>query len=67
METNHCQEYVGVPVGGIPPVTTSTWPAFIEVVLTVGTAGAVSAEFTVTANAGDEVCVSGDVALSITT
>jgi hypothetical protein len=54
-------------VGGIAAVTTNAWLVFSEVALTVGTAGAVNAEFTVTANAGDDVCVSGEVAPSITT
>jgi hypothetical protein len=45
----------------------SPWFTFNDVALNVGTAGATSAEFTVTAEAAEEVPDSGAVAPSVTT
>jgi hypothetical protein len=63
---SHCHEYVDVPVDGIVPVTTNVWSTSIAVALTVDTMGGVRARFTITTDA-EEVCASGDVALSVTT
>jgi hypothetical protein len=58
---------VGVPVDGIDAVTFNTSLEARDVALTVGTIGAVNAELTATVADADDVCVSGEVALSVTT
>lgn len=65
-ETSHCHEYGAVPVDGIVPVTVSVWSASSAVALTVGAAGAVSAELTATLDDGEENAVSEVVAESVT-
>jgi hypothetical protein len=57
---------VDVPVEGIVPVTVRVWLGEIVVALTVGAAGAVSADLTVTVGEAAEVTVSGVEALSVT-
>jgi hypothetical protein len=56
-----------VPVDGSVTVIDTAWFTFTAVALTVGADGTVSAEFTFTTNDPTDVCVSGTVALSVTT
>ena len=55
-----------MPVDGIVPVTVNAWLTSNAVALTVGAAGAVSAECTVTVGEAVDVAVTGVVALSVT-
>ena len=55
-----------MPVDGIVPVTVNAWLTSNAVALTVGAAGAVSAECTVTVEEAPDVDVSDVVALSVT-
>jgi hypothetical protein len=54
-------------VDGSVTVIVSAWLTFNVEALTVGTEGAVSAELTATTDDADDVCASGEVALSVTT
>jgi len=63
-DTSHRQEYVGVPVDGIVPVSVNAWLASSTVALAVGAAGAVRTEFTVTAFHAEDAEAE---ALSVTT
>jgi len=57
---------VDVPVEGIVPDTESGWLTSSFVALAVGTAGTVNAEATETVAELAEVCISAEVALSVT-
>jgi hypothetical protein len=65
-ETIQLYEYGEVPVDGIAPVTVSAWFTSSAVALTVGAAGAVSCETTLTVEDAADVAVSGVFAESVT-
>lgn len=62
-ETSHVHAYEAVPVEGIVPTTVRVCVTWGAVAFTVGAAGAVSAEFTVTVGEAVEVALSGPAPL----
>jgi len=64
-EISHCQEYAGVPVEGIVPVTVRSWSTSNADALGVGAAGAVRAELTPTGTDPADTFDSVEVALSV--
>jgi hypothetical protein len=65
-DTNQLYEYGEVPVEGIMPLTVSAWFTSSAVAETVGAAGAVSCDATVTVEDAADVAVSGVLAESVT-
>jgi len=65
-DTSQVQEYGAVPVTGTVPVRASAWLTSSAVALPIGVPGAVKADATVTKEDAPEVCVSAEVALSVT-